>query len=93
MGVRKTFGANGKDLISLLLKNFLPATLTAFILSIPLIYTFATYFDSQFAYNSGIPLNLFLVSLFYVVVIIAVAVSYHYYQIVKLAIIRILKQD
>lgn len=93
MGVRKTFGANTRELIKLLLKNFIYGILLSFALSVPLIYLYAAYVNDRFAYNSGISLNLFLISLVVVASVIAAAVCYHCWQIVRLDIVRVLKHD
>lgn len=93
MGVRKTFGANTKELIYILLKNFIHVITCSFILSIPLINIFVTYSDQQFAYKSDIIFSPYIISLAFITLIITGAICYHCHQITKLDAVEILKHD
>lgn len=93
MGVRKTFGANTKELIYILLKIFIYVISLSFVLSIPLINTFVTYFDQQFAYNNDIFFSPYIISLAFVILVITGAICYHCRQITKLDVVEVLKHD
>lgn len=93
MGVRKVFGAQSRDLLHLLSKGFMPWITLSFVITIPLLYYFTLYFNSQFAYQVGMSPELFGIGIVFVSLLIIIAMAYHCHRIIKINPVKVLKHE
>lgn len=88
IGVRKVLGANFRQVIILMFKDFTILYLISFLLAIPFIYYFADSWLSDFDYKIGLSVDVFLISGILTLMIVWFTISY---QSIKSAMVNPIK--
>ncbi|NOU58884.1 FtsX-like permease family protein [Marinifilum caeruleilacunae] len=93
IAIRKVLGANNINLFTLLIKNFLPWILIAFIISSPLVFIFISTWLDAYIYKIEISILYYIYTIISVIVVVIMAVIYHYLVMIKAQPVTILKKE
>lgn len=93
IAIRKIHGANNYSLLGLLLMNFFPWILLAFIIAAPIAYIFSTNWLGEFAYKMSVSNMSFIITLISVCLVVLFAISYHYIKIIQIYPAAILRKE
>lgn len=93
VAIRKTLGANTKQIIYPLISGFLTTTIMASVITLPLAYLFAVHWLRQFAYRIDIPWIVFIICPVVLMAIVVSIVGFRSYFVTKIEPVKYLKYE
>ncbi len=93
IGIRKVNGAKTTELVMMINKNFLKSTLIAFIISIPISWLTIKQWLENFAYKTTVSWWIFVISGFFAIIIVFVAVSWQSWRASNLNPVEALRNE
>lgn len=93
MAVRKVMGAGMKDIVMLMLKDFLKLVALAFVIATPLTWHYLQEWIHTFPYHTHITVVPFLISLAFALAITIITVSYHAIRVSNVSPGMVLKHE
>ncbi|UZR93385.1 ABC transporter permease [Chondrinema litorale] len=93
IGVRKVLGANFRQLVVLLFKDFTILYGLSFLIAFPVIYYFSEEWLSDFNYRIGLPLDVFLIGGFLTLSIVWLSISFQSIKTALLSPVKCLRDE